>query len=342
MAVPGVAAPPTARDPGSIGPRRRSIRPNRSTGAARGDRHHEATARVRGPLRTPDPPLEPEDEALHLRRAQRHLHHRPAADARAPAGGDGRRARHRRARRDRALRGHEEAVPGRDPGARRPLRHAVRVAPLAGRAPDQLGDDLPADPPPARAAQPEARGPAGAAADARAARPRGGADQARDQPRRGGRHAAAARRGRDRQPQQGGDRRARGQPPRAGRHRPGQHQLRPGRGDLRRPRQRRRDPLLQPGGGGAGRRHHRGQGRPAVLRHPGGGRGRGRRARARARACADAGRAGARRARPPSPPAEPAAPEAPAAEAAPPAVEPPPAAPPAAEAAPAANGEDPA
>ncbi len=44
-------------------------------------RHHEAAARGRRPLRPPDPALEPEDEALHLRRAQRHLHHRSPADA---------------------------------------------------------------------------------------------------------------------------------------------------------------------------------------------------------------------------------------------------------------------
>ena len=43
-------------------------------------RHHEAVAGVRSALRTPDPPLESQDEALHLRRARRHLHHRPRAD----------------------------------------------------------------------------------------------------------------------------------------------------------------------------------------------------------------------------------------------------------------------
>src|SRR5580765_3892076 len=36
-------------------------------GETRGGRHHEATAGGRGPLRAPDPSLEPEDEALHLR-----------------------------------------------------------------------------------------------------------------------------------------------------------------------------------------------------------------------------------------------------------------------------------
>ena len=45
-----------------------------------GTDHHEGAAGGRGPLRPPDQALEPEDEAVHLRRAQRHLHHRPAED----------------------------------------------------------------------------------------------------------------------------------------------------------------------------------------------------------------------------------------------------------------------
>ena len=40
-------------------------------------------ARGRCPLRAPDPPLEPQDEALHLRRAQRDPHHRPGPDGQA-------------------------------------------------------------------------------------------------------------------------------------------------------------------------------------------------------------------------------------------------------------------
>src|SRR5690606_5850946 len=44
---------------------------------AHGSRQHEATARVRRSLRPSNPALEPEDEALHLHRAQRDLHHRP-------------------------------------------------------------------------------------------------------------------------------------------------------------------------------------------------------------------------------------------------------------------------
>src|SRR5665213_1107451 len=43
-------------------------------------RHHARSSGGGGPFRTPDPPLESEDEAVHLPRAERHLHHRPVAD----------------------------------------------------------------------------------------------------------------------------------------------------------------------------------------------------------------------------------------------------------------------
>ena len=74
-AVPPPARRNQPRAPApAVAPRTRGV-----TGDGR--RHHEAAAGGRCPLRAPDPALEPEDEALHLRRAQRHLHHRPAADA---------------------------------------------------------------------------------------------------------------------------------------------------------------------------------------------------------------------------------------------------------------------
>src|SRR5579862_6870685 len=41
---------------------------------------HEGVAGGWRPLRPPDAPLEPEDEAIHLHRTRRHLHHRPPAD----------------------------------------------------------------------------------------------------------------------------------------------------------------------------------------------------------------------------------------------------------------------
>src|SRR5207245_9795985 len=43
--------------------------------------HHEGVARSGRPLRASDQALESQDEGIHLRRAQRNLHHRPAKDA---------------------------------------------------------------------------------------------------------------------------------------------------------------------------------------------------------------------------------------------------------------------
>ena len=49
-------------------------------GSTRGCRLHARAPGGRGPLRPPDPPLEPEDAPVHLHRARRDLHHRPPAD----------------------------------------------------------------------------------------------------------------------------------------------------------------------------------------------------------------------------------------------------------------------
>ena len=51
-------------------------------GTHRGCRLHARASGGRGPLRPPDPPLEPEDAQVHLHRARRDLHHRPPADRR--------------------------------------------------------------------------------------------------------------------------------------------------------------------------------------------------------------------------------------------------------------------
>jgi len=48
-----------------------------------GSHFHEAVAGSRRPLRSSDPSLEPQDEAVHLRRSQRSSHYRSAADRRA-------------------------------------------------------------------------------------------------------------------------------------------------------------------------------------------------------------------------------------------------------------------
>ena len=113
---------------------------NRREGEPRGRRHDEATARGRGPFRPSDPPLEPEDEALHLRRAQRHLHHRPEPDLGTRRHRLLLRARPRRRRRSDPLRRHEEADPGPGRRIRHRLRHALRQPALARRHAHQLPD----------------------------------------------------------------------------------------------------------------------------------------------------------------------------------------------------------
>ena len=89
-AVPSLTGPGADADARAVPPPARRSQPRAPAPAAAprtrgvtgyGRRHHEAAAGLRRALRAPDPPLEPEDEALHLHRAQRHLHHRPAADA---------------------------------------------------------------------------------------------------------------------------------------------------------------------------------------------------------------------------------------------------------------------
>ena len=213
----------------------------------------------RSPFRPPDPPLEPEDEAVHLRRARRHLHHRPPADARAARGGTRLRPQPRRARRHDPLRRHEEAGAGRDRGAGEARRHAVRQPPLARRPADELAHDLRPHRPPARPAPPEGGGPARAAAREGAHRDARRAREARGEPRRRRRPAPPARRGLHHRPAQGAARGARGAPARHAGHRARRHELRSRRGRLRDPRQRRRDPRVQPDRPRDRRRHRGGQ-----------------------------------------------------------------------------------
>ena len=102
------------------------------------------------PLRPPDPSLEPEDGALHLRRARQHPHHRPVADHAAAAPGPGEGARSRRVRRPGAVRRHQ--APGLRAGGhgRQALRPVLCQPPLAGRHADQLAHHLRLDRAPAR------------------------------------------------------------------------------------------------------------------------------------------------------------------------------------------------
>ncbi len=71
------------------------------------------------------------------------------------------------------------------------------------------------------------------------------AREARGEPRRRRRHAPPARRHLHHRPEEGAARRARGTAARAAGRRARRHELRPGRGGLRHPGQRRRDPLVR-------------------------------------------------------------------------------------------------
>ena len=255
----GPNQPPSASDPD---PARRNDAGSRQ--AATGERHPnqgeftmpeaglKELLRGRSPLRPPDAPLEPEHAPLHLRRAGRDPHHRPAPDRGAAGERPPLRRRARQRRRHGALRRHQEAGPRLGQGMGRPLQDALRQPALAGRPADQLQHDVGADRPPARAHRLERGGQTRPAADQGADGDAGRARQARVQPRRRPRHGAPARRGLRHRPENRGDRGPRGGPPADPDHRPGRHQLRPDPGRLRDPRQRRRDPLLP-----AGDRHDR-------------------------------------------------------------------------------------
>ena len=196
-------------------------------------RQHARAPGGRSPLRPPDPPLEPQDEALHLRRARRHLHHRPAEDRAEPRRGPVVRAQPRRARRHGPVRRHQEAGPGRHRGRRQARGHAVRQPPLARRPAHELAHDRRAHRAPARAAAPAGRRPARAASAEGAHRNAGRAREARRQSRRRRGHAQAARRRLHRRPAQGAVGRARGAATRPPGDRARGHQLRPRRGRLR-------------------------------------------------------------------------------------------------------------
>ena len=210
----------------------------RGKGHHHGSRHHAPAPGERRPLRAPDPSLEPQDAPSHLHRAQRHLHRRPDADADLHRQGLRVRQADRRPRRHRAVRRHQEAGPGVDPGAGHPRGHALREPALAGRHAHQPADGLRAREPPqgARADRLRRCGllrphQEGAADDA----PREG--EARAHPRRHPRHVPRPQRGVGRGHQQGAPRRRRGAEAEHPRRRDPGHQLRSRRGHLPDPRQ---------------------------------------------------------------------------------------------------------
>ena len=228
-------------------------------GASNGRSRHQGAAAGRSPLRPPDAPLEPEHAPLHLRRARRDPHHRPPADRAAARRRPPLRRRALERWRNGALRRHQEAGSRLRQGVGRPLPDALRQPPLARRPADQLQHDLGPDKAPARADRAAVERPARAASDQGADGDAGRAGKARVQPRRGPRYGAAARRRVRDRPEDRGDRRPRGRQAADPDHRPGRHQLRPVPGRLRRPRQRRRDPLLRAGDQHGRRRDRRGR-----------------------------------------------------------------------------------
>ena len=127
--------------------------------------------------------------------------------------------------------------------------------------------------PSARAAPPARRRPARPAPEQGAHHAPAQAREARDEPRRRGADAQAAGRGHGHRPRPRGARRARGAPLRHPGDRAGRHELRPGRGRLRDPGQRRRDQVVP--GDRLDARRRRGRGPQPVAQ----GRGRGRRRR---------------------------------------------------------------
>ena len=169
-----------------------------SRGLTNGESHDESqhyfAARCGLPLRPSDAPLEPQDEAVHLRQPRGHLHHRPQADARGPRPGVHVRVRAGQEGRHRAVRGHEEAGPG---GRRRrcqQVRHALRERSLARRHADQLRDHpLPRESH-GGAGGHGGRRPHGRAAQEGADPAAQGAVQAADEPQRHPQHEAHARR----------------------------------------------------------------------------------------------------------------------------------------------------
>ena len=108
-------------------------------------------SRSRRAFRPSHAALEPENGALHLRRPQRHPHHRSGTERAAAAAGPRGGPRGRRRRRPRAVRRHQAAGAGGDHRGGQALRPVLRQLSLARRHADQLQDDLAVDQAAARA-----------------------------------------------------------------------------------------------------------------------------------------------------------------------------------------------
>ena len=87
--------------------------------------HHAPDARSRRPFRPPDPLLESQDGAVHLRRARQDPHHQPRKDAAAVHRRDELHLGARAEARHHPVRRHQALGARRDEGRSRALRHAV-------------------------------------------------------------------------------------------------------------------------------------------------------------------------------------------------------------------------
>src|ERR1700722_19951588 len=101
--------------------------------------HHEGVARSWSSLRASDQALESQDEGIHLRRAQRDLHHRFAEDAEDVQGGVEVRAGSGERRPHCAVRGYEAPGAGCDCRRGTALRNVLYQPALAGWTAHQLG-----------------------------------------------------------------------------------------------------------------------------------------------------------------------------------------------------------
>ena len=101
---------------------------------------NEGIARSWRSLRAPDQALESEDERIHLRRTQRHLHHRSSEDAEDVQGRRPVCRRNGRTGQECALRGHQASGAGSHRRRGQPLPDVLRQPALAGRPADQHAD----------------------------------------------------------------------------------------------------------------------------------------------------------------------------------------------------------
>ena len=184
--------------------------------------------------------MEPEDEGIHLRRAERHLHHRPEQDGEEVP--RRRRVRHQPGgrRQDDPLRRHQAAGAGRHLRGSAALRDVLHQPALAGRPAHQLHDHSAQPRPAPRPRGDGHRRPLRHALEEGNRPQRKGEAEAPEEPRGHPADVAAARRDLRRRHAQGKDRRRRGAQAQDSGDRHRRHQLRPGRSRFRDPGQRRR------------------------------------------------------------------------------------------------------